>query len=441
MGFYLQFKCDTLFYFSELDSGSANGSAVLVQGKQTINGDRIEYKELPESDGVSYSARGNVTIIEEGRLATCGEAIYDRSNGKTILKLNPKILDSGQTISGSEIFLEYDEDELQNIFIPSNAKATHPITGNRKWLEIISEDTIEYSDTASFVDDMTGATLRGFFVDGSLDSLRLEGMATTLYHLFEDSVYQGRNQVSGDTISMRFNDKDLEQIFFAGGSRGTYTPDSTSQDVDGPVIYSSDDIEYDIAGEYMDLHGDADIEYTNVALSAGFINMEWNKNLLKATPMSNRDSTYGFLLPSMIEAEKDPLKGDSMVYNLETRQGKVIKGKTKAEDGYYHGEEIRNQDMDIFYAEDAAYTTCELDHPHFHFQMNRMKMINEDKVVARPIVLYIADIPVFGLPFGVFPHQKGKKAFRVDHAIVWNRCQMGWFCKWIRILLGWQRIF
>ena len=144
-----------MFYFSELDSGSANGSAVLVQGKQTINGDRIEYKELPESDGVSYSARGNVTIIEEGGLATCGEAIYDRSNGKTILKLNPKILDSGQTISGSEIFLEYDEDELQNIFIPSNAKATHPITGNRKWLEIISEDTIEYSDTASFVDDMT----------------------------------------------------------------------------------------------------------------------------------------------------------------------------------------------------------------------------------------------------------------------------------------------
>ena len=75
-------NADTLFYFSELDSGSANGSAVLVQGKQTINGDRIEYKELPESDGVSYSARGNVTIIEEGRLATCGEAIYDRSNAK-----------------------------------------------------------------------------------------------------------------------------------------------------------------------------------------------------------------------------------------------------------------------------------------------------------------------------------------------------------------------
>ena len=49
---------DTLFYFSELDSGSANGNAVLVQEQQTIKGDRIEYVDLPEVDGVSYAARG-----------------------------------------------------------------------------------------------------------------------------------------------------------------------------------------------------------------------------------------------------------------------------------------------------------------------------------------------------------------------------------------------
>ena len=36
-------------------------------------------------------------------------------------------------------------------------------------------------------------------------------------------------------------------------------------------------------------------------------------------------------------------------------------------------------------------------------------MINEDKVVARPIILHIANIPIFGLPFGVFPHQKGRR--------------------------------
>ena len=289
-----QLIADTLYYFSESDSGSANGNTMLKQKNQIINGDKIEYKKYPESSGVSYSAKGNVVINENGRIATCGEAIYDRQNGKTSLRINPKIVDNKQTISGNEIFLTYKDDVLNSIYIPENAKATNPSNGKKEWIEVVENDTIRHSSDANFINDMTGSTLRGFFVDGSLDSLRLEGMATTLYHLFEDSVYQGKNLVSGDTISMNFDNKELNQILVAGGSRGTYTPDSTTGDVDGPVVYSSEDIEYDIAREYMDLHGEADIKYTAVNLSAGFINMEWNKNLLRATPMSERDSTYGF---------------------------------------------------------------------------------------------------------------------------------------------------
>ena len=400
---------DTLFYFSELDSGSANGNATLIQEKQTIKGDRIEYVDLPDIDGVSYAARGNVLITEEGRLATCGEAIYDRENGETVLRIKPEIIDNNQTIAGSEIYLKYDEEVLKSLFIPSNAHATHPSRGVREWTEIIEGDTIVSQDSLTFSDDMTGSILRGYFVDGKLDSMRLEGMATTLYHIFEDSVYQGKNESSGDTITMNFGEDDLEKIFVSGGSQGTYTPDSVGTDVDGPVIYKSEDIEYDVVNEFTDLHGDAVIDYTNVNLSAGFINVAWRNNILKASPQSKRDSTYENIRPSMVEDGEEPMVGDTMVYNLETRHGKVIQGTTKAEDGFYHGREIRNQNMDIFYAEHAAYTTCDLENPHFHFEMNRMKMINEDKVVARPIILYIANIPIFGLPFGVFPHQKGRR--------------------------------
>ena len=400
---------DTLFYFSELDSGSANGNAILIQDQQTIKGDRIEYVELPEVDGVSYAAMGNVSITEEGRVATCGEAIYDRENGKTILRIKPEIVDNNQTISGSEIYLEYEEDVLKSLFIPKEAHVIHPVKGIREWTEIADGDTANYQDSLAFSDDMTGSTLRGFFVDGNLDSMRLEGMATTLYHIFEDSVYQGKNESSGDTISMKFGADDLEKIFVSGGSRGTYTPDSTNADMEGAVVYESEDIEYDVANEFTNLHGDAIIDYTNVNLNAGFINVAWQNNLLKAYPESMLDSTYGRIRPTMVEQGEEPMVGDTMMYNLETRHGKVLRGKTKAQDGYYHGQEIRNQDMDVLYIDDAAYTTCDLDEPHFHFESRNMKMINEDKVVARPIVLYIANIPIFGLPFGVFPHQKGRR--------------------------------
>ena len=400
---------DTLHYFSELDSGSANGNAILVQDKQTIKSNTIEYVELPEVDGVSYAARGDVIITEEERIATCGEAIYDRENGKTVMKINPKIIDNEQTIAGNEIYLSYNDDILDKVFIPSDAHVTHPINGFREWIEIIDDDSINYSDPVNFSDDMTGSALHGFFVDGKLDSMRLEGMATTLYHIFEDSIYQGNNKASGDTIQMKFKDNDLETIFISGGSEGTYTPDSSDTQMEGPINYKSEDIEYNMSDESTDLHGDASIDYTNINLTAGFINVAWKNNLLKALPQSERDSLYGNIRPTMVEKGDDPMVGDTMIYNLETKNGKVIRGKTQAEDGYYHGQEIRNQDMSVFYIDDAAYTTCDLDHPHFHFEMNRMKMINEDKVLARPIILYIANIPIFGVPFGLFPHQKGNR--------------------------------
>ena len=400
---------DTLHYFSELDSGSANGNAILVQDKQTIKSNTIEYVELPEVDGVSYAARGDVIITEEERIATCGEAIYDRENGKTVMKINPKIIDNEQTIAGNEIYLSYNDDILDKVFIPSDAHVTHPINGFREWIEIIDDDSINYSDPVNFSDDMTGSALHGFFVDGKLDSMRLEGMATTIYHIFEDSIYQGNNKASGDTIQMKFKDNDLETIFISGGSEGTYTPDSSDAQMEGPIKYKSEDIEYNMSDESTDLHGDASIDYTNINLTAGFINVAWKNNLLKALPQSERDSLYGNIRPTMVEKGDDPMVGDTMIYNLETKNGKVIRGKTQAEDGYYHGQEIRNQDMSVFYIDDAAYTTCDLDHPHFHFEMNRMKMINEDKVLARPIILYIANIPIFGVPFGLFPHQKGNR--------------------------------
>ena len=400
---------DTLHYFSELDSGSANGNAILVQDKQTIKSNTIEYVELPEVDGVSYAARGDVIITEEERIATCGEAIYDRENGKTVMKINPKIIDNEQTIAGNEIYLSYNDDILDKVFIPSDAHVTHPINGFREWIEIIDDDSINYSDPVNFSDDMTGSALHGFFIDGKLDSMRLEGMATTIYHIFEDSIYQGNNKASGDTIQMKFKDNDLETIFISGGSEGTYTPDSSDTQMEGPIKYKSEDIEYNMSDESTDLHGDASIDYTNINLTAGFINVAWKNNLLKALPQSERDSLYGNIRPTMVEKGDDPMVGDTMIYNLETKNGKVIRGKTQAEDGYYHGQEIRNQDMSVFYIDDAAYTTCDLDHPHFHFEMNRMKMINEDKVLARPIILYIANIPIFGVPFGLFPHQKGNR--------------------------------
>ena len=64
----------------------------------------------------------------------------------------------------------------------------------------------------------------------------------------------------------------------------------------------------------------------------------------------------------------------------------------------------------MLFVQSGRFTTCDLDHPHYYFGSPTMKVIVRDKVVARPIYLYIADVPVFALPFGVFPSERGRRS-------------------------------
>ena len=58
----------------------------------------------------------------------------------------------------------------------------------------------------------------------------------------------------------------------------------------------------------------------------------------------------------------------------------------------------------------GIYTTCEnIDHPHFHFGSKHMKVILNELIVARPLILHIFGIPVFGIPFAILPDQGGKR--------------------------------
>ena len=49
-------------------------------------------------------------------------------------------------------------------------------------------------------------------------------MAQTLYHIFDDSVYQGKNDASGDTIIMSFHNNELEKLNIIAGAQGYIQP-------------------------------------------------------------------------------------------------------------------------------------------------------------------------------------------------------------------------
>ena len=209
---------DSVIYLTEIDSGYANGNATLIQQKQTINADALHYHKKPESDAVSYEAVGNVVIEEGTRIATCGHAIYNRDAGKTVLKVNPEIDDGGRNLSGTEISLYYENEQLKTLLIPAKAHMVSPQFG---WRKTVS-DSLTQRDSVETINDLRGKTLNGFFIGGELDSLRLEGMARSVYHVFEDSIYKGINEASGDTITLLFDKEDIEEILISGGAEGIY---------------------------------------------------------------------------------------------------------------------------------------------------------------------------------------------------------------------------
>ena len=395
---------DSLVYFSKKDSGIAIGNAQLSQNNQIIKADRLEYFKNKGTETFSYIAAGNVVIEDSISVSKAGKAYHNQKSEKTILEDGPSINNENNTITGEKIFLNHKNNELSEIYIPKNPKTINEISAYRN---INSDSTT--SDKSFFKNSMEGSSLVGFFRNQILDSLRIEGMAKTTYHVINDSLYQGVNYNSGDTIIVSFNENEIKDLFIFGGSEGTYFPDSLNKKDESPISYSSNNIHYIIESKKTKLLGDSKIQHEETDLSAGFISINWNTRILNALPKLSQDTISKPQSPIILESGKDPMTGEEMTYNIDTKRGNIKRGSTKADDGYYSGKKIRNQDEKTIYIKNSIFTTCDSQIPHFHFESNKMKIIQDDVVIAKPIILYLGQIPVAGIPLGIFPHKGGSR--------------------------------
>src|SRR5206468_2466780 len=46
--------------------------------------------------------------------------------------------------------------------------------------------------------------------------------------------------------------------------------------------------------------------------------------------------------------------------------------------------------------------------PHYHFSAHWMKIYLRDKLVAKPVVFYVRNVPLLALPFWIFPIKPGR---------------------------------
>lgn len=196
--------------------------------------------------------------------------------------------------------------------------------------------------------------------------------------------------------------------------------------IDSVVTYSAkDSILFTFDNKQMKIFGNGDVSFKDLSLKSERINVNWNTNelesfgVLDSAKASRTDSLKERYTgtPVMIEGG-DKYEGWKISYNFKTQKGRVTLGDTEEDQGYYQGQQIKKVGKDMLFISDGYYSTCEYGHPHFYFFSPAMRVTVRDKIVARPIYLYIADVPIFALPFGVFPSQGGRRSGIIAPAFV-----------------------
>ena len=190
--------------------------------------------------------------------------------------------------------------------------------------------------------------------------------------------------------------------------------------VDTVITYTcSDSIVFSISTKIMSMYRKGDIKYQKMGLQAERIDIDWDTSTLTAFGAEDSADTSGKHrrgLPVMKDGG-EVYKGEELKYNFRSKRGSIRVADTEMDQGFYHGEQLKKMSQDVLFVADGRYTTCDSSSPHYYFFSPKMKVTLQDKVIAEPIYMYIADVPVFWFPVAVFPSKGGRRSGIIPPAI------------------------
>jgi Tat protein translocase TatC len=97
------------------------------------------------------------------------------------------------------------------------------------------------------------------------------------------------------------------------------------------------------------------------------------------------------------------LVGHGIRYDTCLRRGIVSDALTNFTEGstvwFLRGNVAQDSSSSRIYAAKSEITSCDLPVPHYHFSGRQVKWVSRSVLVARPVVLYVRDVPILWLPF------------------------------------------
>ncbi len=243
------------------------------------------------------------------------------------------------------------------------------------------------------------------FESGKLNQIELfEGAKVDYSPLPTNTKNIDRHIFTGDSIAVLFAASKLESLEIHRNVRGTSFQKANEKN--DSIDYKGNFLALD-AEKRVHLTGDAEVRNDQMQLNAGIIDFDGETKLIYAKPEKIGDSLVG---TPFMRSKNDSLRAETLVFNVDTKKGRLGYSKTAADKGYFSGEEVVKAQGDTFFVSRAKFTTCDHEPPHYHFYTPTLKLMPKDKAIVRPVVLKIDELPVFWLPFFVFSVKPGRQS-------------------------------
>jgi sec-independent protein translocase protein TatC len=155
--------------------------------------------------------------------------------------------------------------------------------------------------------------------------------------------------------------------------------------------YRADSATVFIEGQRVLLEGEALTERQGALLEADTIRYQQESCLLDASGS-----------PRLFDRGQ-VLVGEGIRYDTCRRRGVVSDALTNFTEGstvwFLRGSVAQDSSSSRIYAGSSEITSCDLPTPHYHFSARQVKWVSKNVMVARPVVLYVRDVPILWLPF------------------------------------------
>jgi lipopolysaccharide assembly outer membrane protein LptD (OstA) len=328
----------------------------------------------------------SVTVERDTLRASAQYAIFDDASGHGLMLGEPRAWDTETTVTG---------DTLETY--TARRKLGHVVVRGRAAIDYTGVHEGNRGESSR----LTGERVEMYVSESRIDSLVATGLARNVYtSAAKDGKTAEANLAKGDTIVVFFKDKKIDRARVQGGASGEYRPPVAVNDTTAArlelVQYDARRIDFVIPKNRIVLEGEAHLNYREIELHARRVEFDSEKNTLVAEGK-----------PQLVE-KGDEVEGQLMTYDMDRRVGTIYQATTQYERGLYHGKQIRKANDNQLDVLGGAYSTCDLDEPHYHFSAKYMKIYLKDKLVAKPVVFYLRNIPILALPFYVFPIKPGR---------------------------------